>query len=155
MPYTETLLASSDYIDVKPSHKETVLVQVSNRIYYAGLEFNGNVFSLRLHAKFLKYRFPKESESDDLNDGSVEVVSNSVKVQKKFQIEPLPYHLIRVVNLLLGCNTISIDDEYWKSTEEIEQKELNEQFALEPLTTWLTLRDAGYEFNVYGEAINI
>jgi hypothetical protein len=155
MPYIETIYAKSDFIDVKVFHKETVLLKVNNRIRYAGLEFSTNVFCLRLRAKFMKYKFPREVESDDLNDGSVEVLSTSLKVQRKLQVEPIPYYLIYILNLQLNSNTLNIDDDYWKATEDVEQVELNEQFKLEAVNTWLTKRDGGYEINVYGAGLNI
>mgnify|MGYP006921361141 CR=1 FL=1 len=156
MPYIETIFASSDLIDVKVDHgAKTVIIKSSNRTNFAGIDFDGTkVFSLRLVAKFFKERFPSEVESDDFDDGSVDVLSASVKAQKLLQVEPIPYHLIRILNYQLNNNTLNINDDYWKRTEDVEQKELNEEYPLETVETWLTERDS-YDVNVYGLPVNV
>lgn len=150
----EVVVAYSDCIDVKVSHVGTKLISYSNEFDLNGISFSLSerpVFYIRLLCKFFKERPVQEDEEDDLSDGEVVKLFGSIKEQKLLQIEPVPYFMHHIITKILLHNYIEIEDERWEKGESYSTRELDEQFPFEKGEVWLTRKDNGYLFNVYGE----
>lgn len=150
----EVVVAYSDCIDVQASHAGTKLLAYSNEFDLNGISFSLTerpIFYLRIPCKFFKERGVQEDEGEGLSDGEVVKLFGSVNEQKLLQVEPVPYFFHHIIRKALIHNYIVIEDERWEKTEAYSTTDLNEQFPFEKGEAWLTRKEDGYLFNVYGE----
>lgn len=134
----------------------TQLLQYASAEDFGGISFqDSEKFCLRTPAKFYEERDVETIESEGLSDGSVEVLSNSLKRQKLLELEPLPPYLIHKIKMILKNNSLKVDEDYFKAEEPMEQGKLNDKFALFSGKVWLTFRDDNYLTNVYGAPVSL
>lgn len=156
MPTIDTIIASSDLIDVQEAHEETVLLRVSNINSFAGLDFSDiQIFSMRLHARFFEERTVEEDEADQLSDGTSEKLSGSMKDQKLLELEPLPYYQLKKLKRWLQMNSIKVDDVYVVKEEAFEETVIGKNHPMKKSKVWLTQQQEGFDTNVYGTLTNL
>jgi len=150
MALTETIIAYSDCLDVRPIQEETYLIEYSNETDYAGIVYTEGspILQMRVHAKFFKERSPEENESSDSTD-SVDKLSSVTKDQRLLQVEPAPYYFHKKLKRVLQHNYISIDGSEWEKEENYEQNDLNEEYPMATAEVWLTEKNST-DINIYG-----
>lgn len=151
-----TVFARTGPLDVKSDHRNTRLIKYSNDQNYAGLDYtDGEIFQLRVWSKFFKEQLPEESESESLSDGEVVKLSSSVKQQKYFEVELMPFFMHRKIKLAVLHNTINIDDELWTEEGGYETNQPDERFPYYTGKVWLTKQEESFITNVFGETTEI
>ncbi len=156
MALIETIVASSDLMDIRSEQPETRLIYYSNKLNFSGIDYTDSpVFNLRVNSKFFKEREVEELESEGLSNEEVVALSGSVKSQKMLQVEPVPYYVQKKLKRIFKHNTINIEGVYYTQEEALEYKELNEHYGLVASEVWLTVKDGEFETNVFGEITEI
>ncbi len=149
--YTGSEVAKSDCLDIKTSHFATKLMQYSNAVDFAGIDYSDSpLFGLRVMAKFFEERFPPENESESLSDGEVVKLSGSIKTQRQLEVDYGPPYMNKKVSLILQHNTIYIDQAYWTTEEAPTLKKLHDRSPWFLCKTWLTLKNSNFWTNVFG-----
>ena len=146
-------VAYSDYLDIKPTHKRTNLLQYSDKKDFAGLIYDGISpvpnYAIRVESKFFKTRNPEENESENLSDGSVVKLLGTAKKQKLIQVEPAPPYIHTKLTFILQHNTIYIDNQAWIKEEAYETEDLDEYSAMSIGKAWLTQKNNSYVTNPF------
>lgn len=76
----DIVFAYTDPISISTDHPETELIKYGNAGNYAGLDYtNGELFELRVWAKFFQQKLPQETESEKKTNGAVVMLSNSMR----------------------------------------------------------------------------
>lgn len=140
-----TELFHSDCIDVKTSHKETVLITYSDNKNFASLNYSlvtpDPEFYIRVPASFFHERFPEESEVIELSNSRSIQLNGQVKAQRKLEVGPVPYYLHRKLKLILKHQFVTIDSQDWVQSESYELIEGNRRSALKRGQVWLDEKD--------------
>lgn len=151
MPYTETIVAYSDCLDVQEDHRDTRLISYTNNHDYAGIEYDGDyppTFFIRVESKFYVPRSPQEDESESISDGTVVKLSSSTKRQRLMEFEPMPPYMHDKLPLIFNHNSLFIGNKAWVKEESYEIDVLNEKYALFGATIYLTLANSNATSNV-------
>ena len=136
----------SDFLDIKSAHECTNQIEYSNHKNVLGLVFEdvspAPTFYLRVHSTFFHEQFPTEQFSMELTSG-YEKLSSSIKSQKKFETDYLPYYMHRKLKLIFMMQSILIDGYYWVQEEdyEIVGSDENKRWPVKTGSVFLTQRD--------------
>lgn len=110
------LLAVTDHNNVKETVSKSVLITYSNDSDFENV-LAGTEMKLRVPGVFVHSEFPEETETDELSDGSIVVLTGSVKTQKTLSVEPVPDFIHKKIKYLLKCSDLSIKGQNWKQEE--------------------------------------
>lgn len=137
-------VAYSDFVEIKPTVPNTLLIRYSNARPYAGIDFQllaeGETFALRIPAIFFHERFPGEGESLELSRGKIVNVNGVLRSQRLLDSGYMPYYLHRKIQLILNCQYLEIDGHTWTKQEAYEIQEGLKRHPLKRATCWLTDR---------------
>lgn len=113
----------SDCIDIADIQKCTTLIEYSNNRNFAGLIYQDvspeQTFTIRVPAIFFHEEFPEEDEAMDLTTGIVKT-SGTIKAQRLFETDYMPYYMHRKLKLIFKHQTINIDALSWIKEEAYE-----------------------------------
>jgi hypothetical protein len=135
----------SDYLDIQEDHQCTNQIEYTNNKNVLGLIFEQvspvPTFYLRVHSVFFHERFPTEQFSMELTSG-YERLSGSIKAQRLFETDYLPYYMHRKLQLIFMMQSILIDGFYWTQEEAYQEIESsNKRWPVKMANVYLTQRD--------------
>jgi hypothetical protein len=135
----------SDYLDIQEDHQCTNQIEYTNNKNVLGLIFEQvspvPTFYLRVHSVFFHERFPTEQFSMELTSG-YERLSGSIKAQRLFETDYLPYYMHRKLQLIFMMQSILIDGFYWTQEEAYQEIESsNKRWPIKMANVYLTQRD--------------
>jgi hypothetical protein len=135
----------SDYLDIQEDHQCTNQIEYTNNKNVLGLLFEQvspvPTFYLRVHSVFFHERFPTEQFSMELTSG-YERLSGSIKAQRLFETDYLPYYMHRKLQLIFMMQSILIDGFYWTQEEAYQEIESsNKRWPIKMANVYLTQRD--------------
>ena len=150
----EVIVAFSDCLLISESGlEEWKKISYSNKIDFAGIAYTGLdlTFETRVNARFFRERFPDETESEDLSDGSSVVLSSTLKTQKQLEVELAPAYEHHMLKLILQHNKVTIDDEDWSKGEAYEMEYVDNRNPFAKGSVWLTKKYSEVFSNVFDE----
>lgn len=116
-------VAKSDCIDIRTTQSCTKVINYSNNRNFAGLIYTGlspeQVFNIRVPAIFFHEQFPEEDEAMELTTG-IQKTSGTLKVQRLFDTDYLPYYMHKKLQLIFKHQFITIDGLSWLKEEKYE-----------------------------------
>lgn len=121
--FTDETVLKSDCIDIADVQKCTTGIEYSNNRNLAGLIYENTspdiVFNIRVPAIFFHEEFPEEDEAMDLTTGLVKT-SGTLKAQRLFETDYMPYYMHRKLMLIFKHQTINIESLAWIKEEKYE-----------------------------------
>lgn len=139
------ILYKSDCLDIKSSHKETVLINYHNNRPFASLNSSVGTpdpeFNLRIPGVFFKERFPEEHEVIELSNSTSVQLNAQVKAQRLLAIGPMTFYMHRKTKLALKFQNVTIDNQEWVQEENYELAETKRTHPLQQASVWLTEKD--------------
>lgn len=140
----ENVIAKSDCIDVRADHDCTTLIEYSNNRNIFGLVYEDvspvETFKTRVPAIFFHERYPEEDNVIELNDSIVKV-NSTLKAQKLFETDYVPYYLHRKIQLILKHQTVLIDNQYWTKQEAYEIQDGERRWPVKKAKCFLSEKD--------------
>jgi len=137
----EEIILKSDCIDVREEQKCTTLIEYSNNRNFAGLIYDNispeQTFNIRVPAIFFHNAFVEEDEAMDLTTG-VTKTSGTLKVQRLFDTDYMPYYMHQKLILIFKHQSILIDALYWIKESPYEIQEGNRMWPVKKAKVFLT-----------------
>lgn len=134
-------VAKSDCLDIREEHKCTTLIEYSNNRNFAGLIYQDvspeQTFQIRVPAIFFHNQFPEEDEAIELTTG-ITKTSGTLKVQRLFDTDYMPYYMHQKLMLIFKHQTINIDALSWVKEEKYEIQEGNRMWPVKKAKVFLT-----------------
>lgn len=139
-------LFTSDCLDIKPEHHESILITYSSNRNFASLNYSDvspdPEFFLRVPAIFFRERFPQEKEIIELSNSRSIQLSAQVKAQRLMQIKNMPDYMHRKLLLVLSHQFVTIDLQDWVLADQYELvPPSNPRWPLQKAQAWLTEKD--------------
>lgn len=137
----EEVVLKSDCLDVRTSHSCTTFIDYSNNRNFAGLIYENvspdQSFGIRVPAIFFHEQFPEEDEAIELTTG-ITKTSGTLKVQRLFDTDYMPYYMHQKLMLIFKHQTINIDALSWIKEEKYEIQEGNRMWPVKKAKVFLT-----------------
>lgn len=136
------VVAKSDCLDIAEIQKCTTLIEYSNNRNFAGLIYSQSAspettFNIRVPAIFFHNQFLEEDEAMDLTTG-ITKTSGTLKVQRLFDTDYMPYYMHQKLMLIFKHQTINIDALSWIKEEKYEIQEGNRMWPVKKAKVFLT-----------------
>jgi hypothetical protein len=137
----QKILAVSDLCFFQQDPDPSVVLTYQNDIEYDNISANSEM-KIRIPASFFRSRFPEETETEDLSNGSISELTGSTKEQRLLDIQHVPDWFIRKLKHILKMRTKSIDGDLWKYEEAMEVVDGSPFVELRRCKTYLTLNES-------------
>jgi hypothetical protein len=144
---TGAILYKSDCLDIKPNHKESVLITYTNSASrnFAGINYADvspdPEFQIRIPASFFHQRFPKEQEVMELSNSQSLQLNAELKVQKHLEVGPMPYYMHNKLLLILMHDFVTINGVQYVKEESYELLDSTRRNPMRQAKVWLTQKD--------------
>lgn len=138
------IYAYTDQLDLRTTHAGTELLAYTNDIDFAEIKYTGLTapqFFMRVKSRLFEEQFPEEIESDELSDGEIVVLVDSIKSQQQFEVDFAPFYFHKKVKLALAHKTVEIQDQLWKKEGTYDLAAINKQTKLRTGKTWLSKKN--------------
>jgi len=141
----DSAVAHSDCLSIKSSHFCTIPIDYSNNKNFNNLIFEdlspSPTFRIRIPAVFFHEDNPSEQESTELSNGETVRLWNKIEERRHLQIGFLPHYMHRKIQMILMCDTVTIDGKNWIRKEAYEKVEGNRLYPLKKANVWLHDKD--------------
>lgn len=136
------IIAQSDCLDVASVQDGTKLISYTNTSDFAGLIFAEEspdvFFYFRVPAVFFQEDYPEESQHEDLSNNQSVQLYSEVKAKKLFDVGFIPYFMHKKLKLVLACDQVLIDGDYWQKQDAYTLDQGNKRYSLKKGSVWLT-----------------
>lgn len=140
--FDDSIIATSDCVDVKGFHCCTTLIQFSNSGPFDDLDFNPASpsldFFLRVPAIFFEEEFPDEYESIDLSNSEMVQLTSEVRHKKLLDVDFMPFYMIEKLQLVLAHDNVVIDGKNWIKGDGMTKEPGNKRYPLRKTKFLLT-----------------
>lgn len=141
----EFIIATSDCMDIRPSHDCTELLTYTNLTNFDGIYYEtlspAPIFNIRIPAQFWKENNPQEQEDSELSNGVIVTRRQTIQEKTLLEVGFVPNYFHKKIQKVLMHETVSINDVTYKKRDAYESENLN-RYPLKRASVWLTKYDS-------------